>query len=1161
MASVSSLMTLSIAVSIPATHATDIEIYKLPDKTQKTVMMMLDTSGSMMYCDTVPGFGGAYMPYSQDGSSYNASNKAIDSSGIEWTRRGCLINGVMHYDRITRLKEAIFTVMNSTALDDSVLIGIGHFIAGPGARNNSTGKIDIPAKPLTAAQRLDIKTYVADKLDASGQTPSANAYAEVGAYMLGTNTTMTDSRYSSYSGFSNSTSVSKNGSNYISPLPTTGQKECSGQAIYFLTDGAPNNSPFPQHVMRQALGSMSSTFPLTTSYTGLLDNGSNGGMLQVGEFAKRLRISDQNPKGVSIKTAVVGFGTDFEEAERNKHVLPDENGKDRTYYNCAAIQNVDIRNACNWGEKTNASLSNVGGYGEGGFFYAKNSDDVVNSILAVVDGAGVNIPTILTGAPTVPIDSTNPQNYLPYAYYASFTPKPDAVQQLWIGNVDKYRIQNRGLVGNNGLSLIDNNGKINPDVHGMWSAGSQIGVKDKIPLRMLTGTNQFARKLLTNRSIVSQQNTFVAQNTATLKEVSLDSLYGTGATATFSNDPKKNYWLNVLGYKVPENATITRADLNKQGTMRQLAATMHSSPILLTQSVTFAPTNGTTVTGRDDYMLFGSTDGMLHVINNETGEEKFAFLPNEMMERNPKAFLSEELTGNAGRNNLFYGVDAPWTVYTQYVEKTNGDGSSSLTVGDSGRTEDSNATGGLAIKGLQWAYGGLRMGGKSYYALDLSDISNPKLKFQIDPANSKIYNGTTSKNVAELANMGQSWSKPTLGYVNWGEINGKPLKKLVMFVGGGYDATGGTDGKGYETSNYKQTNKQGAGVYMFDANTGDLLWWTSAQNAGTSSAGVQFTSAPDIQYSVVSRINTIDRDGDGLIDNLYFGDLGGQAFRVDLDNTATSTSSFGKRVVRLFNENKADGTSPRFYEMPSFSPHSELAVNGGDEKRFGVVAFSSGDMSSPFSAGTYITSTGQLVNNPTAQDGVFIYYDNDIAKNNLFASDFIATTLSSTNLALADFANGVPQKTNTGYNRGWKYLQTGSAGRYKSTGEPYASLNLLFVNLYDKDGAGISGDCGGGVRGNSYVQQFCLPSGKCNQQAHGFSGGNSERGPIISSQTLGAGIVRTTRGGTSLDRGNVTGIQPQTATNCASPAGKMDPLCQSSKLGGKVQNLRWFESK
>lgn len=33
-----------------------------------------------------------------------------------------------------------------------------------------------------------------------------------------------------------------------------------------------------------------------------------------------------------------------------------------------------------------------------------------------------------------------------------------------------------------------------------------------------------------------------------------------------------------------------------------------------------------------------------------------------------------------------------------------------------------------------------------------------------------------------------------------------------------------------------------------------------------------------MKHSIVSRISTLDRDADGLVDHLYFGDLGGQIF-------------------------------------------------------------------------------------------------------------------------------------------------------------------------------------------------------------------------------------------------------------------------------------------
>ena len=118
--------------------------------------------------------------------------------------------------------------------------------------------------------------------------------------------------------------------------------------------------------------------------------------------------------------------------------------------------------------------------------------------------------------------------------------------------------------------------------------------------------------------------------------------------------------------------------------------------------------------------------------------------------------------------------------------------------------------------------------------------NNPTLKFTITPP---ALSQCSSAN--PLACMGQSWSKPTLTWINW-----KGTKKLVMLVGGGYDAEGLPTSitimpettaaeraakqakikyyRGYEYNDYAQTNKIGSGVYMFDALDGSLLWWASA---------------------------------------------------------------------------------------------------------------------------------------------------------------------------------------------------------------------------------------------------------------------------------------------------------------------------------------------
>src|SRR5690606_3083348 len=80
-------------------------------------------------------------------------------------------------------------------LDEKTMaIGIGNFSSQSDHNNNftaaagSSGKILVPAALVDSTQRNKIKDAVAGLIGSNG-TPTANAYAEVAAYMLGTNTT------------------------------------------------------------------------------------------------------------------------------------------------------------------------------------------------------------------------------------------------------------------------------------------------------------------------------------------------------------------------------------------------------------------------------------------------------------------------------------------------------------------------------------------------------------------------------------------------------------------------------------------------------------------------------------------------------------------------------------------------------------------------------------------------------------------------------------------------------------------------------------------------------------------------------------------------------------------------------------------------------------
>src|SRR5699024_8815698 len=123
--------------------------------------------------------------------------------------------------------------------------------------------------------------------------------------------------------------------------------------------------------------------------------------------------------------------------------------------------------------------------------------------------------------------------------------------------------------------------------------------------------------------------------------------------------------------------------------------------------------------------------------------------------------------------------------------------------------------------------------------------------------------------------------------------------------------------------------------------------------------------------SVVSEIRTVDRDGDDLADHLYVGDLGGQIFRVDLNNKATTLGAFAKAPVRLLNLHKTDGKSPRFYDMPSFSIYNEKGST------FAVISIGSGNRSQPLQS--YTTTTAGV-----EYDAIYNLYDKDVARKDLF---------------------------------------------------------------------------------------------------------------------------------------------------------------------------------
>lgn len=1144
------LTTLMLCVT--ANNASDIEIYKAPNASdgKARVMLNLDNSTSMSgdpdgmkggpstIEDDFPGVvckGSGGIKYKTESETRTYGAKSYTYNVIYCEMSKATYDGLATaaktrvtnlcpataagdrkcYSRLTMLKRSALDVINDATLGSGVTMGLSFFPKHTAAPADGSANV---TRPVPLAWYNPTTGAICETSPYTGCTDGRDQLSRVVAGIRISETSLNEKQVPVAKGYGDAA----HGLLTKSDGTALTADQCSGYGIFTLTSGTPDSDDIGagrgqlNTILRTGTDSQLSGASVSQCKDGNATGGSASDAWQCVNAAATRLMAGKGKISVPVKSVVVSYGSTMTLG------LPDLQPYDPKLTSQTTINN-DVQSISDTKVKEDKRYAAYAGLNGGGGYYSVQDPDSLSKTIKdfIADVGKVNIPYMTTGAPTIPQDPLNPVLVQSDAYFSQFKPTPNKTttvgSQLWAGNMKKYRVNNLGrLVGKNGdivgaaevkEDVTNDVGQLITGTHDYWAPavstdatiakgdetvwGSELyarmgGVKSQLPLTSVNADNVTVvdRKLLTNRKVNADGT--VAEQT-TLTRIALDYA---------ANDPK-------------------RSDIMKLLDLRQLGAVMHSSPLLLSNEgkITYnATTKKLESSGREDYVLFGTTQGLLHVVKaddytstNGGGKEVFAFVPHEMVEKQSKAFLTPDQT-TGGTANLFYGIDAPWTAYTEYVPKADG----TLTVGR-GKSIDSSTN----LEGKQLVYGGLRMGGRSYYALDLKDMNDPKLKFHINP---------DSASSGPLSYMGESWSKPKIAWVNW---NG--ARKLVMFVGGGYDA-GGTTGKanngGYESDSYNQTNGIGAGVYMFDALNGNLLWWASNNATETSPAntasGIIALKDPNLKYSVVSDIKTADRDNDGLVDHLYFGDLGGQVFRIDLNNQASTIGAFATRSTRILNMHASNGTSPRFYSAPSFAIFEDSASGN----LFAAISIGSGNLSHPLAG----------YDSGRNYDALYTIYDKDVARADLYTTTTLYTQDASVGNSLTTsaineitmsnrFQQSAAQMTTLvapyASSAGWYYKLPGGTKiqHEKIFYSPTVIDYDLYVSSYDASRLGLTGECGGGVQGVSKVQIFCMPFGQCSSIDYPDrtdSNYSDDHGPGIQNHAIASGGDGTTRlvGGT-----------------------------------------------
>lgn len=976
------------------------------------------------------------------------------------------------------------------------------------------------------------------------------------------NTTTNNSRYRQYGDTGNGTYVEVGSATQTSPLPEVSKRQsCDGQGVYILSDGEPNYSPASELEprMKNALGlpNVDFTCPTTgglvnTTYAG----NPNSGWHCMGELAKRLVLGN-NVQGLSFKTAFVGYGKSFEGLANQDQINACKLGS-RYPYNSKGEFIASKEDSCS-PTVTNTALKNdATGYGLGGYTYAQSSQDVLNSIVKFLADLGeASVGSLPTGAWSVPSDTLNPQGLQPYAYMRVLQPEPGAGRLSWAGNLKKYNLVDGVLrAGDTTTSsavlstIVATYGQF-AGPSDMWSTTSADGgsvtlggAYAKVPLPV-TGTATSLRRVFTDlkadqagtglEKLGNDTNVASADLLKIVDRQASDTTNATFVLNKFANQDVlkiasnriKRTLLNYLGYSVELNDTAlpTTLDTPTQKS-NSMGGVMHSLPLQLTYEGTL-DADGNLTTTRAQSTLFGTMEGGLRLVDASSGSEQMVFVPADILLSDWARALK---AGQASTSGLANGVDGAWVADSAYV---------ATTVGTSTSMKASRMN----------IYGGLRMGGSSYYGLDVVNPTDTKFLFRI---------GSDQSN---FVRMGQSWSKPTLANIRYqGKI------RRVMIVGGGYDECYEDPrfvlkSSGDNTTCANKTIAKGNAVYIVDALTGERLWWAS--NTGANGTNT------NLKHSIVSGISAVDGDNDGLADHLYFGDLGGQVFRIDLNNNTTTSSSAtatGVRVVRMANlatttagVEFTNGDNPRFYETPTVTVHRDLG------SRFIAVSVVSGDRSSPLDVAPTVDRIGLpavLTGRPA--NNVYALMDIDAVKRNIMASDVRlevndlnrarllvnpnASALNAASLirtyAPYNVAPAVGQTDNRifGWSRSLSSDYTGAEkangtfrklGGIKAYEAPVAISNNLILTVYDPESKQLNPNadaCLPRIIGETYRQYYCLPFGRC---------------MTVNS----AGVY-----GYDVNAEKNTGYQdPTNSTITSSNKTPIGPGIQGNVLGGKIQ--------
>ena len=531
-------------------------------------------------------------------------------------------------------------------------------------------------------------------------------------------------------------------------------------------------------------------------------------------------------------------------------------------------------------------MRSIANWGLGQYYEAKDPDTLVSSLLAIFNS--IQAVNSVFASASLPVAVNARGTYLNQVYMGMF--RPDALAKpRWRGNLKQYKF---ALDGVGALSLVDsaNNAAINsgtgfiaPGAVSFWSASSTFWA-NQMSGTPATGSDSPDGEVVEKGGAAQRlREKFSTSQDARSVLTCVACANGTALIGGASTQFKDSNTAITAAMLAAASSTERTNMINwMRGADNRLGDELGPGG-----GVTIRPSaHGDVLHSRPvviNYggstgvvVFYGANDGMLHAINgNQSGVGAGENLWN---------FVPQEMFGKL--NRLYSNspeIRMPGTPAAAVATARD-----YFVDGPIGLYQ--KIEGGSTSKAI--IYVSMRRGGRVLYAIEVTDPAAPKFLWK--------------KTQSELSKLGQTWSEPKV-------IRIKGHDKPVVVFGAGYDANA-------EDSGTPGATTMGNAVYLLDAFDGTLLKEFSPMTS-----------------SVPADVTPVDTDYDGKIDRIYAVDLGGQVWRINLEDSTGDGALAKWDIYKLADLSGGTSSGRKFF----FAPDAVVT------KSFTSLQFGSGDREKP----------------------------------------------------------------------------------------------------------------------------------------------------------------------------------------------------------------------